>query len=284
MLPRFRLPEWVLIGFFGYIALLSAFFPNRPNLRYQPLLLFLAIAAGYWALSKIEKGRFAIAIGITRDWLPLLLIFVAFREMELFLPRYYNYHFETEWIRLDQVVLGNWHLREAIESLGKALPFYFEFCYLLVYGVSYYCIGVLAANADRRSIDRFWTVYLTGTLAAYALFPYFPSQPPRYVFPNVDAPTVTTWLRDVNLFLLNQATIHVGVFPSAHVSSAFSAAWGLFLVKPQRRIFGWSMLIYAISVSIATVYGRYHYVSDVLAGFGVSLLAGGVCLFLRASD
>jgi membrane-associated phospholipid phosphatase len=88
----------------------------------------------------------------------------------------------------------------------------------------------------------------------------------------------------VNLFLLSQATIHVGVFPSAHVSSAFSAAWGLFLVKPRRRIFGWSMLIYAISVSIATVYGRYHYVSDVLAGLGVSLLAGGVCLFLRATD
>jgi membrane-associated phospholipid phosphatase len=284
MLPRFRLSEWVLIAFFAYIALLSGFFPDRPNLRYQPLLLFLAITTLYWALDRMEASRFARAVQITRDWLPLLLTFIAFREMEFFLPRDYNYHYEAAWIRLDQVVLGDWHLREAIENLGRILPFYFEFCYLLVYAVGPYCIGVLTARADRRAIDRFWTVYLTGTLAAYALFPYFPSQPPRYVFPNVETPAITTWVRHLNLFLLKEATIHVGVFPSAHVSSAFSAAWGLFLVKSKRRIFGWSMLIYAISVSIATVYGRYHYVSDVLAGFGVSLLAGGVCLLLKAQD
>jgi membrane-associated phospholipid phosphatase len=36
------------------------------------------------------------------------------------------------------------------------------------------------------------------------------------------------------------------------------------------------MLIYAISVCIATVYGRYHYVADVSAGFAVSLAALGV--------
>jgi membrane-associated phospholipid phosphatase len=36
------------------------------------------------------------------------------------------------------------------------------------------------------------------------------------------------------------------------------------------------MLIYAISVSIATIYGRYHFVADVLAGFAVSLIALGV--------
>jgi membrane-associated phospholipid phosphatase len=44
------------------------------------------------------------------------------------------------------------------------------------------------------------------------------------------------------------------------------------------------MLIYAVSVSVATVYGRYHYVPDVLAGFGVSLVAAGVCLLIRTRD
>ena len=36
---------------------------------------------------------------------------------------------------------------------------------------------------------------------------------------------------------------------------------------------GWAMLAYAISVSIATVYGRYHYAADAVAGFVVSLVA-----------
>ena len=56
--------------------------------------------------------------------------------------------------------------------------------------------------------------------------------------------------------------IHSSVFPSAHVSSAFSAAWALFAYLPERKRYGWAMLIYAISVAVATVYGRYHYAAD----------------------
>jgi membrane-associated phospholipid phosphatase len=125
------------------------------------------------------------------------------------------------------------------------------------------------------------TIYLTGTLVAYALFPYFPSQPPRLAFPNLDMPTVSTWARSLNLYILRKATIHSGVFPSAHVSSVFSAAWGMLGVLPRRKIYGWALVCYAISVSIATVYGRYHYAADVFAGFGVSLLAGAVSLVFR---
>jgi membrane-associated phospholipid phosphatase len=219
---------------------------------------------------------------MARDWLPLIYTFIAFREMELFLTRDYNLAFETAWIRIDQVLLNRWHLTAAVESLGYALPLYLEVCYLLVYGIAAYCIAVLVMEAsregsiDHRSIDRFWTVYLLGTLGAYALFPFFPSQPPRYAFPDVAPPIVTTWARHFNLWILSRATIHTGVFPSAHVSSAFACAWGMFFVRPRRKLLCWTLVVYACSVSAATVYGRYHYAVDVLAGFAVSLVAAGV--------
>ena len=75
---------------------------------------------------------------------------------------------------------------------------------------------------------------------------------------------------------IESATIHSAVLPSAHVSSAFAAAWGLLAVMPRRRWFGWGLLIYAVCVSMATVYGRYHYAADVMAGFGLSLVRLGV--------
>ncbi len=295
MPPRFRLPEWVLVAFFGYIATLIAFFPDRPNLRYQPLVVLGVVTLLFFILTQLEQGRWAMTVKITRDWLPWPLTLVAFREMELFLPKTYNFKYETAWIRWDEIVLREWHLRAAIESLGPLLPLYLEFCYLLVYGIAAYSLGVIVAanlsdtnwrytNLADQAVSHFWTVYLTGTLLAYALFPYFPSQPPRYVFPGMEPPTIVTWLRTLNLWLLNGATIHSGVFPSAHVSSAFSAAWGLFLVLPRNRWYGWSMLIYAVSVSVATIYGRYHYVADVVAGVGVSLAAAAVCLLLKANE
>jgi membrane-associated phospholipid phosphatase len=273
---RFRAPEWILLVFFAYIALLGLFFRDRPHLRGQPWIVLLAVGALFCALGNLERGRYKRVCGIVRDWLPVFLTLLAFREMEFFLPRDYNSAYEFAWIHWDRVLLHDWGLRAAIESWGNALPFYLEFCYLLVYGVAAYGVGLLSGG-PRRSIDRFWVVYLLGTLGAYALFPYFPTRPPRYVFPHMEPPHVTTWVRHFNLFLLSRATIHVGVFPSAHVSAAFASAWAMFLTKPARRMWGWVLLVYAASVAIATIYGRYHYAADALAGFAISL-AAAACL------
>jgi membrane-associated phospholipid phosphatase len=278
-----RASEWVLIGFFGYIVVISPFFRGRPLLEFQPIVIFLGIFGLMEFLVRAGRGRAGYVVGIIRDWLPIALTLIAFREMELFLPAQFEHRYEAIWIGQDQRFLEAWHARAVIESLGKMIPSYLEFCYLLVYGLPAYCVAVLYVQRRRPAVDRFFTIYLAGTLGAYALFPYFPSQPPRIAFPDVSIPSFTTWIRALNLYLLGKATIHSGVFPSAHVSSAFSAAWSMFLVIPRRKAIGWGLLVYAISVSVATVYGRYHYAIDVLAGFGVSLAAGTLCVLLRSS-
>ncbi len=272
-----RTSEWVLISFFGYVAALTPWFRDRPVLRYQPLLVCALVCALLAALSAAERTHFAKIVEVLRDWLPLVLTLGAFREMELFLPVHFAHTFETIWIRWDDLLLREWHVRRIVESWGSSIPFWLELCYLLVYGTGFFCVALLYVEHRRAKIDRFLTVYLIGTLLVYALFPYFPSEPPRIVFPNVDQPHVTTGARQLNLWILKVGTIHVGVFPSAHVSSAFSAAWGMFAVMPRRKLFGYALLFYALNVSLVTVYGRYHYAADVLAGFGVSLIPGWLC-------
>ena len=54
----------------------------------------------------------------------------------------------------------------------------------------------------------------------------------------------------------------------------------MFLTVPRRKAFGVGLLIYALSVSVATVYGRYHYAADAIAGFGISLVAALAALTL----
>jgi membrane-associated phospholipid phosphatase len=129
-----------------------------------------------------------------------------------------------------------------------------------------------------RLSGRVLFTYVLGTVMAYGLFPYFPSSPPRVVFPDADPPGITSAFRSLNLFLVGDYGIHSSVFPSAHVSSAFSAAWAMLLFLPDRKWLWRGMLLYAITVSIATVYGRYHYSVDALAGFGVSLAAAAITI------
>ena len=277
-----RLPEWLFVSYFAYIVILSGFFRDRPNLHAQPIVYLVAATLFFLLLNRLQRGMLTEPIAILRDWLPIAFLVIAFREMELFVPLKFELVLETGWIKLDRLVLHDWGWRAAIESTGQILPFYLEFCYLLVYGLAAFSLAWIAVLGNRRLIDYFWAVYLAGTLSAYALFPYFPSLPPRYAFPTVEAPQVITLVRTFNLAILRDATIHSGVFPSAHVSSAFSAVWAVHFIFPKKHWLARLMAVYAISVSIATVYGRYHYVADVLAGFAVSLIALGVAFSMKS--
>jgi membrane-associated phospholipid phosphatase len=277
---KLRASEWMLVGYFAYVAVLSVCWRSNPGLSGGAFGILAAVGLMLLLVAQAE-AYFQAAISRFRDFLPLGLTLAAFEEMDLFASRRFDGRLEQSWIRWDHVLLHEWHLRAAIERLGSAVPIYLELCYLLVYGLGTYCVIVLYLKHKRQEVDRFFLICLTGTLVAYALIPLFPSQPPRLLFPGMDDPTVTSWVRRFNLWILKRASIHVGVFPSAHVSSAFAAAWAMFLLLPRQKRFGWGVLAYAISVSIATIYGRYHYAADVAAGFGVSLIAGALCLWLR---
>ena len=60
--------------------------------------------------------------------------------------------------------------------------------------------------------------------------------------------------------------VHGAAFPSAHVAGsmvAICASWH------YRRWLFWICLPLFVSMCVATVYGRYHYIADVLAGIAV---------------
>ena len=86
-------------------------------------------------------------------------------------------------------------------------------------------------------------------------------------------PQVVTAFRRFNLWILSGGGIHTSVFPSSHVSHAFAAAFAMRRVLPDKKWAGCSLLVLAVSTSIATVYGRYHYAVDGLAGLAVAVVA-----------
>jgi membrane-associated phospholipid phosphatase len=258
----FRSSERLAVAYFLYIAVIAQFYIARP---WRAWIVVAAVAAWFWLMG--------LWTPIARDFAPLGATLAAYREMDWLSSAPHDHHLEQAWVAWDRLVLDGGHLRAAIESAGPIVPGFLELCYLLVYAVGPAVVVAAIVHRRRDGTDRLWMAYLAGTLGAYALFPYFPSDPPRTVFLGADLPHVVTALRRLNLYIVGGYGIHSSVFPSAHVSSAFSAAWGLLKTIPEKRWIGWSMAAYAVMVSIATVYGRYHYGVDALAGFTVSLLA-----------
>ena len=277
-LPPFRWPlrnsETVLVVYFFYLSALTLFVHDRPHADIRLLITAYAILTIIELLAWGEKqSSYGLTFSIARDWLALAFVLAAYRSLNWFSPSRYPFTFEPFWLQWDVQLLEHWHLRNMIEMGGIAFPTYLEICYLLTSAAGGFAIAILYWQNKRERCDCFLLMYVLGTLLSYALIPFFPSQPPRLLYPSIAAPHLPDPVRAFNFFVLSDAGIHAGVFPSAHVSSTFAAAWGLLRCIPERRIYGWVFLAYAVSVAIATVYGRYHFAVDAAAGVVVSLIA-----------
>ena len=168
-----------------------------------------------------------------------------------------------------------------IESLGPVIPSMLEISYALVYALAPFAIVMLYVYGRREKVDQFLFVFAVAVLLCYAQFPFWPSDPPRVLFLGQDLPAYDTVFRRFNLWMLGNYGIHTSVFPSAHVAGAFAAAFGARLALPERRWVGRFLLVIASLIAIATVYGRYHYLSDAVAGLLMALIAFTVPSMMR---
>ena len=279
-----RRSEWLLIAYFAYAGALAQFLPVRPPVPLTALALNLTIIAGFALLAYADSLRRRRFLSILRDWYPAPLMLLAYREMGWFAPARHRCELENVWVAWDKVLLNTWGLKPAIELLGPVLPSVLEISYSLVYTIPSFALAMLYVYHRRSQVDRFLVIFLLGILTAYALFPCFPSEPPRTVFPGEDFPSVDTVFRRFNWWLLGGYGIHTSVFPSAHVAGAFSAAFGMLRLLGERKWVGRLLLALAALIATATVYGRYHYAADAAAGLGISLLACGLGVIFQPPE
>jgi membrane-associated phospholipid phosphatase len=274
-----RRAEILLCVFFIYSSLIAALRPVSGAVRARTLIVNAAVIAAVFAVARLEQTRL---IGHVRDWYPAPLILLAFREMGWMALPHASTAFEDYWVVWDRRLLDEWGLRALIESLGPALPNLLELSYLLVYAVPFAMIAAFYLERRRDRIDDAFVVLLAAALGSYALYPWFPSEPPRTVFPGADPPPMSL-LRRINLAIVGRYGIHTSVFPSGHSAAAFGAAFAAMKFMPEKVWPGRIFLLLAVLIAVATVYGRYHFAVDAVAGLAIALAALGLASVWRRS-
>jgi membrane-associated phospholipid phosphatase len=267
-----RRSECVIVAFLIYAAVSAAILPVRPPIRPLTIALNTGLLAVYALLVYADRLRRREFLSVVRDWFPLVLVLLAYRQMGWFALPMTEHPLETAWVVWDRIVLRGGASR-IIEILGPVLPAILEIAYSLVYTLGPFGVAVLYLSRRRERVDRFLFPFLLGVLLCYAQFPYWPSEPPRTIFPGEDFPAYNTVFRRFNWWMLGGYGIHTSVFPSAHVAGAFSAFFGMRLALPERKSIARFLLVMAILIATATVYGRYHYLADALAGLAMAVLA-----------
>ena len=269
---RIRPCEWVVLVFLAYTIALALIFPLAPAVKNRLTLVNCAVVLAYGALIHSDCRKCTPAIALARDWLPLSLTLLAYREMGWFALAHSGHSMESRLVVLDRLFLHGGG-KVIIEGLGPVLPAILETAYALVYALAPASLALLYLYGCRRRADRFLFVFVLGVLLCYCQFPFWPSDPPRTVFFGDDFPSYNSVIRRFNWWMLGNYGIHTSVFPSAHVAGAFSAAFGMQLALPERRWVSRFLFATAVLIAIATVYGRYHYLADGLAGLTMAIFA-----------
>lgn len=276
------IPEYIAAVFFIYAGIAGWRFHLEP----QQIGFSIALSAlTFGTFLVLQRNRQRAAwLDAAANFFPALLLLVAYRETGLFLGPDTTHRLDEAFITWDRLLLHGAPVQAVLKAAAPWLQHYLELAYLLCYPlvplgamVVYWStrkkvdVGKYAAT-DERAMNGFWSLVLLATLFSYAVYPFFPLTPPRVLFGDLPGPHVDPLLRRLNFWLLDHYGVQACLFPSGHVAAATAVAIAVRKYAPP--LTAWFILAGA-SIAAATVYGRYHYFADALAGMLVGMAAAG---------
>ena len=260
-----RASETLQLVYFAACAAIACVRPLPPARRLQ----IAAIAAPMIAViaSLARYGSSSI-----RDWAPAAGILAGYYASGRFFVGP-SQRVEAWLIAWDRRLLGDPATRFA--RWPRALVAYLEIVYMGCFLLVPAGFGALAAAGRSDLADRYWTIVAAAELGAFAPLTIIQTRPPWLV--ERKAVVADRAVHRAAARMVERFTIHANTFPSGHVAGSLAAA--LALLGPLPWLAG-AALVLAISIAVATVVGRYHYVIDGVAGVA---LAVAVWTIVRAA-
>jgi membrane-associated phospholipid phosphatase len=211
---------------------------------------------------------------VFRNWYPVFYVATCYKEMALFITAIRR----TDADRLlADVDLRLWHANPTVWLERIQSPALTEFLQV-IYTLFVPAVLLVAAMLWRKGCYREFQYYAfliaLGFLASYIGYMVVPARGPRFFLKDLQhTPLQGLWLfHGMQSTLDRLESAHYDCFPSGHTELTILAWWGSRMVS--RRLFK-AYFAYTPLIIFATVYLRYHYSVDVLAG---AVLAAGLIL------
>jgi membrane-associated phospholipid phosphatase len=198
---------------------------------------------------------------------PLAYLLIGYWLPAMLVPQP-NAAFERALLNFDHQLFSADGLVQFERNARRLLIEYLEAAYLLCYAVvpaGYLCL--LFGGYDAKTIDRFWSVVLLASFVCYGVLPWLPTRAPRAI--EAQRAAARSWIRGINLAVLNRASVQWNTFPSGHTAASLATALAVGMHMP---IAGVALGVVAMGIAVGSVVGRYHYAADAVAGAVVAAL------------
>jgi membrane-associated phospholipid phosphatase len=200
---------------------------------------------------------------VVRDWAPGVSILVGYYLSGRFFVRP-SARLEAWLMAGDRRLLGDPNTRFA--RWPPALLAYLEIVYVNCFLLVPAGFAALALAGESALADRYWTMVLAAELGSFGPLTIIQTRPPWLIERKAALPD-----RAVHRFasrMVERFTIQANTLPSGHVAGSLAVAFALLGPLPW---IGAGVLLLALSISVACIVGRYHYVIDAIAGAALAL-------------
>jgi membrane-associated phospholipid phosphatase len=269
---------------------------DKVILAYQTFTLLLVL--GWW--NRLPEAPFFTAVHVAavalllfevkrpnptswyfRNWYPLPYVGACYKEMAKLIPAVRGSNADQALANLD---FRFWHANPCVWLERIQSPALTEFLQL-AYTLFLPAVLLLAAEIWRRRNYKGFQYYAfliaMGFLTSYMGYLLVPARGPRFLLASLQhVPLRGLWLfSGMQGGLDRLESVAFDCFPSGHTELTILACWGSRMVS--KRLFR-IYLAYTPALIFATVYLRYHYSVDLLAGAALaSILILGAPHFYR---
>jgi membrane-associated phospholipid phosphatase len=269
----FNLTDFTTLGGLLAFTLLAVVFHGRirrPDTVIGVNLLFIAIyVASVALLPRLRRPSLRFVVRTAAVQLTFLQIYKVANELQLLILPWQD----DRVLAWEQAILGFQPLVAVQKLYSRPLNEWMFFVYVF-YVVIYPALGAIIffKRGEEANEDYLFRLGLVNFICGLG-FILFPVASPMYwdkIRPLLTEPLTAGFFGGVAEWI--RANIHQpgGSIPSPHCAVA-TVMWFMSL-KYTRRGFLWLAPI-MISLYASTVYGRFHYVSDVVTGIAAGLAA-----------
>ena len=207
---------------------------------------------------------------IVRSIMPFLFCIAIYTNMHDTIGFVNSNDVHDTLIKIDQALFGVQPVIWAQQFYHPWLTNYFSISYMNYFIIA--VVVVLYVMFKKRPEQM--RVVLVGTILTfyfgYFLYIIFPAAPPRLILADQFTRNFSgSWLMEAQkrLISINPSSSRAA-FPSLHCAVTLMSL--IYAFKFSRKLF-YILLIPGISLVLATVYLRHHYVIDILGGFALAI-------------
>jgi PAP2 superfamily len=261
-------------GYFTVVALLVTIFHTKVPRWYEFPVSFAIAALAVCALIRAYELRPENRVIALLRWAyPLVFSIVLYGSIDRYVLVLRGHFVDAGMNSWERAAFGG-HPNVVIDRIAS--PPLTEFLYACYFGFYlFFLVPPLVLVGKRRydDLERYVFALMAALYACYLGFLFVPLMGPSASLAGQFRQNNLTGYVIVPLqkYIMAKGDPVGACFPSAHVAGAWTAMFAI------RSIFGrrafWMTFPFAVGLTVAVVYTRYHYLSDAFAGLTVAALA-----------